>query len=488
MFALFPVNAWIIVPLLMISIVLASFVSSKKVKLVIVTLMTIFIVMELISIYFSGGFINYQFYVNLNINDIIEGLFIFKIQALLAIVAFFVLVFLLVKLSTYFQQKLHFIIRLAILIIALFSLNYHNGPIDKLVEIYRVIRAPKVAFNDALGALNLASYPVKEDIEATKGKNIIVLSLESFEQGFLDRPNITPNLNKLKHQYSFYPNIPMGMGSSWTTASMYTYMTGMPFLIGGVNTSPLSDISQTQLVSLGDVLHKADYQTRYIIGSPTFAGIGHIISLFGVDIISEKNYPGKYPTAPFGLYDKDTFDIAEHQVEELSKSDQPFALFISTISTHAPNGFYDQRMENVIDKQLDDMSFAAASLDYNLGQFIDYLEQKGLLANTVFYIFPDHLMMGSGTKTIATLSENPRFLYLLTNAQAADLGEYTAKEGNIYQLDLPRIILDGAQIKTNARFWTDSFSIGNGENRAAMIENNITNIATLNRSAGVIQP
>lgn len=480
MLALFPVNAWIVFPLLIISIILASFFNAKKVKLTIIILMTVFIVMELISIYFSGGFIDYQFYVNLNINDIIEGLFIFKLQALLTIVVFFVFVFLLFKLAGICQRKLNVMLRLMGLVIAVISLNYAHGPIDKLGEIYQVTQSPKIAFNDALQKFNLSDYPTKDQIQTVAGKNIIVISVESFEQGFFDLEQITPNLNKLRQKYAFYPNMPMSTGSSWTTASMYTYMTGMPFLIGGMNTTPLSDVTQTQLVSLGDVLHKANYQTKYIIGSPTFAGIGHIISMFGIDIICEKNYPGVYPPAPFGLYDKDTFDIAKKQVDELSQNDKPFALFISTISTHAPNGFYDERMETVINQHQDNMSFVASSLDYNLSQFIAYLEQKGILDNTVFYIFPDHLMMGSGTQTIANLSKNERRLYLLTNAAAADL-PYAVTD-IIYQVDMPRIILDGAQVKSNAKFLTDYLE--KGLNKKVFIEEHKSDIATINQSAG----
>lgn len=485
MLALFPVNAWIVFPLLVSSIILASFFTTQKVKLLITALMTLLIVMELISIYFSGGFINYQFYVNLNLNDIIEGLFIFKLQAILAIAVFFILVVVLIKLSTLCQKKVNFLIRLIVLVIAIASLNYTHGPVEKFIEIYHVVSAPKRDFQAALVDMNMQDYPDKTQITAQKGKNIVVISLESFEQGFLDFPALTPNLNQLRQKYSFYGDIPMGTGSSWTTASMHTYMTGLPLLVGGMNTTPLSDISETNIVSLGDVLHKADYQTRYIIGSPNFAGIGHIISLFGIDIISEKNYPGEYPEAPFGLYDKDTFDIAKKQIDELSADDRPFALFISTISTHAPNGFYDERMKGVIDNSLDNLPFTAASLDYNLGQFMTYLESKGILDNTVFYIFPDHLMMGSGTQTIADLSQKDRYLYLLTNAQAKDLGDYAAIEHNIYQLDLPRIILNGAEVKTNARFWTDSFYIEKASNRAAYVEQYLKQIATLNRSAGV---
>lgn len=479
----FPVNAWIVFPLVIITTMLASFVTAKKYKYIIVLMLTIFIVMEVISIYFSGGFIDYQFFVNLNINDIWEGLLIFKLQALLTVLLFWVFIFLLTKLAVICRRKINVQMRLMIFVIMILSLNYSHGPFDKLLELSRITGASKIDFQEALTQLNMRDYPLKNQVYATQGKNIIVISLESFEKGFLDFDQLTPNLNQLRQKYSFYGDIPMGKGSSWTTASMYTYMTGMPFLVGGINTKPFANYSQTQLVSLADVLHKANYQTRYVIGDPTFSGIGHIISMLGIDIVSESNYPGQYPQAPFGLYDKDTFDIAKRQVTELSKENQPFALFISTISTHAPSGFYDQRMEKVIDKQDDNMAFAAASLDYNIGQFIAYLEQQGILENTVFYIFPDHLMMGAGTPTIAKLSTKPRSLYVITNANKEDLGQYASLPNNIYQLDMPRIILDGAEIKSNARFWTDYLNEQKVTNRAEYVERVLTDIATLNCSA-----
>jgi len=91
----FPINVWIVMPLVIITLMLASLVKAKKAKLICIVIMTVFIVMEIISIYFSGGFIDYQFFVNLNINDIWEGLLIFKLQALLTVVVFFSFIFLL---------------------------------------------------------------------------------------------------------------------------------------------------------------------------------------------------------------------------------------------------------------------------------------------------------------------------------------------------------------------------------------------------------
>ena len=204
-----PLSTLIVLPLFIFTITLASFFKQKKWQLLTIILMTVIIVMELTSIYFSGGFIDYQFYVNLNVNDIIEGLFIFKLQALLVIVVFLGLVFILSKLASLFRNKCRLLWRLPLAAIAIASISYHNGPISRIYEIYQVTCAPKATFEQALQALNMSDYVAKSQINSQQGKNIIVLSLESFEQGFLDFADITPNLRQLKQQYTFFPNMPM---------------------------------------------------------------------------------------------------------------------------------------------------------------------------------------------------------------------------------------------------------------------------------------
>ncbi|WP_392566392.1 sulfatase-like hydrolase/transferase [Utexia brackfieldae] len=481
-FSQIPTAVISILPLLIIAPILASFIKYTKWQFVLIVIMTLFIVTELVSIYFSGGFIDYQFFVNLNLRDIIAGLAIFKLQAALAILCFLVIVFVLMLISKFLRCYGWYWLRLSLLVIGIICLVQKEGPFSRLYEIYQVTMAQQKVFNQAIESLNMQGYVTKPALEAQKGKNIIVISLESFERGFMDMPGITPNLSRLSQQYTYFPDMKMGPGSSWTTASMYTYMTGTPFLIGELNTSPLANTAKIQLVSLGDILNKAGYQTEYVMGSPNFAGMGHIISLFGIEVISEANYPGKYPAAPFGLYDHDIFEVAKTQLTKFRENDKPFALFISTVSTHAPNGFEDERMRSLISPKADNMSFVAASLDYNLGRFIQYLSDNHILDNTVFYIFPDHLMMGAGTPIIATLSAHERSLYFMSNASTQALKKET--QATLYQIDLPRLILNGAQVKTNATFLTDY--IPADIDKLEYIKTHKAAIAQLNHSAEVV--
>src|SRR5699024_8005001 len=142
-------------------------------------------------------------------------------------------------------------------------------------------------------------------------------------------------------------------------------------------------------------------------------------------------------------------------------------------------GFYDKRMEKVIPKQRNSMEFAVASLDYNLGNFIRYLEGAGVLKDTVFYIFPDHTMMGYGNEVISTLMAKKRKLYVITNAEQHALSK--TEHDTFYQIDLPRFILNGAGIKTNAQFLTDL--LPEKSDKIKFIEQHKKEIATLNAAA-----
>src|SRR5699024_932811 len=147
---------------------------------------------------FSGGAVDYQFYFNLNITDIIFGLGIFFWQTLLCIAVFTALLFFLVILSGWTRRKLSALAHIGIIVVSAGLFALLGGPTSRLYEIYQVVTAPKKPFNEALEALgfNYEQYPHAETLTAEKGKNIVVISLESLEQGFLTDafPGLMPNM------------------------------------------------------------------------------------------------------------------------------------------------------------------------------------------------------------------------------------------------------------------------------------------------------
>jgi glycerophosphoryl diester phosphodiesterase len=211
-------------------------------------------------------------------------------------------------------------------------------------------------------------------------------------------------------------------------------------------------------------------------GNTDHFGIKEILDLFQFDkIIDYKNVGKTGHESTFGIRDKDLFSLAKNEIIGLKSSNKRFALFISTTDTHFPGGIYDERMESVIPRKNSNLEFMVASLDYLIGDFISFLQKNMIMENTTIYLFPDHLKMGDPS-IFKDLGE--RGLYLITNS-----GMIKESNETIYQIDLPKIILNGSNIKHNLKFLTDYIP----KEKGAYINNNILTITEINTN-GILNP
>lgn len=203
-----------------------------------------------------------------------------------------------------------------------------------------------------------------------------------------------------------------------------------------------------------------------------------MLTAYGIETKSQKDFKNKYSSIPdFGLHDKDLFAEAKQIILDFKKKGKPYALFMSTVSTHFPDGVYDKRMESVISKQRSDLEFMVAAVDYLIADFIDFLKREGSFSNTAIFILPDHLLMGK-TAPVLRYFSNDRGLYLITNIKE-ELLSFKTKD-RLYQIDLPKLILEGAQVKHNAKFLTDFIK---DKNKLHYIEENKKNLFALNKAS-----
>jgi glycerophosphoryl diester phosphodiesterase len=208
----------------------------------------------------------------------------------------------------------------------------------------------------------------------------------------------------------------------------------------------------------------------YLIGNAKHSGIKEMLHALQIrNIIDKYNFQGE--TSRYGVRDKDLFERAKLEIRSKVTQDLPFALFLSTTDTHHPNGIYDSRMETIVSPKKSDLEFMISAVDYMVGDFINFLERENILSNTVVFVFPDHLKMGDPAIFKGT---GDRGLYLLTNSADKDLAIDTSEV--LYQIDLPRIILNGAGVKHNQKFLTDYISGDKNE----FIRNNLHEITVVN--------
>lgn len=464
------------------------FISSKikqnHWKLVFSVIAAFSLTLEIVAVYLTGKLIDYRFYNHININAISVHGIQFVTQFILVTVLFILISFLLyfgsIKIQRMALNKNIFFVPVILISIGFLSLS--DGIFNEGHIVYEIINAPEKDFDQALIDLGISpdKYVTPDKLTAKQGKNIVVLSIESVEQGFLGSHfgNITAYLNTLSKEWTFYNQMPPTPGGTWTAGSLYSHQAGMPAFFKGQGNDFFQGTSHVKLTGLGHILKEAGYNSAYLIGDAEFAGISDILSAYEIPVISQNNCIGKYPKTSF-FNDYDLFREAKLQISKFKHDDKPFALFISTTNTHFPDGIYDKRMEEFIVKgQKNDLEFSISAVDYLIKDFITYLKKENLYENTAIFIFPDHVLMGTSGPTIDKLNQYERQLYLLTNIDDFKLPKKTSD--TLYQIDLPRMIINGSQIKTNANFLTDLIET---DNVIDYLKKNRINVTTLNNAS-----
>ena len=432
---------------------------------------------EISSLIFSNALFDFKYYTHLNLTVIKNtGGFFYK-ETLVLIISIILSFFLGFKMLKWFSH--HVRKNRLISAVVLFALGgfmcMPKGIIKNIADISSIHFAKQKDFKDGLYQLNLGDYTLKEDITAKPGKNIIVILLESVEEAFLkdNLGHLTPNLRQLSEEMTYY-NMKPAEGSDYTIGAVYTYLTGFPHFFKNHGNEVFGESVSLKVSSISNALDKAGYQQEYLLGNADFAGTRKMLNLFDIEVKSEENYDPKYAIDYWGLHDKDLFELAQNELKALNQKNEPFAFFMSTISTHPPNGIFDQRMTDEVPPQKSMMEFMVASVDLHVKKLVDFLKAENMLENTALYIIPDHLLMGNSSRVFSDF-ESPRDLFVITNSEAPSFDP----SNSIYQIDVPKLILEGAGVENNMVFLADKIPLDKGK----FISNKKTYITQLNEAS-----
>lgn len=476
-----------IISLFLFSTIIVSYINNSTLRKIFTLLLSIFLILEVFSIYIGGSLIDYKFYLHANINDILIGKSQFLVQGLSSLVGLFAIycgiIYLAKKLVRVTFKKKKTLTLSALIFLSTIIMFIPNSIGRNIHDTYVILSAKDVGFDKALDNLGIEySKYVKPDVlKAKVGKNIIIISMESIEKGFLNDgfKNVTPNLQRLSKELTFFEDMPQGPASGWTSASLYTFMTGVPAMLPGNGNEVFQKTNDVKLTGLGHIFKKAKYNSKFIISEADFAGTRDLVKAYKINVSDKDDMITKYPKAPWGLYDYDLFEEGKKFISENKSKGKNFALIMSTISTHFPHGAVDKRMKGKLPEGLTNHEFAIATLDYLVGDLIKYLKNNKLYDNTAIYIFPDHKLMGSGSdQSIFDRLGSNRKLYMITNVDSSIFSISPKKQ--IYQIDLPKLIIEGAEINTNATFLTDFIK---KEDKLKFLKENTRNITELNKAS-----
>lgn len=241
--------------------------------------------------------------------------------------------------------------------------------------------------------------PNPEYTGVAKGKNVLIIHLESFQQFLIGYKwkgkEVTPNLNKIYHARdtisfdNFFNQVGQGKTSDaemMLENSLYGLQSGSAMSSYGTSNT---------FESAPAILHQqAGYTTAVMHGGEgSFWNRNNAYKSFGYQYFMPLSYyqnkPGYY--LGYGIKDKIFFDQSIKYIERLP---QPFYLKMITVTNHYP---YDLDKENQTisktdtkDETVDGYIQTAHYLDQAIGQFMSWMKKTGLDKNTLIMFYGDH--------------------------------------------------------------------------------------------------
>lgn len=243
-----------------------------------------------------------------------------------------------------------------------------------------------------------------------KGRNVIVIHLESFQQFLIDRKvngqEVTPFLNSLYHGKDTYAfdNFfhQVGQGKTSDAENMLETSTfGLPqgslfATLGSDNTFQGAPAILNQ---------RAGYTSAVFHGNvASFWNRNNVYKNLGYQYFFDASYydtSGDKATG-YGLKDKLLFKDSINYLQNLQ---QPFYTKFITVTNHFPYDLDDEDKDpnftttNTGDTTVDNYFVTAHYLDQSLQEFFNYLQKTGLDKHSVIMIYGDHYGISNSENT-----------------------------------------------------------------------------------------
>lgn len=269
--------------------------------------------------------------------------------------------------------------------------------------------------------------PNPETFGIAKGKNVIVLHLESFQQFLInmkvDGQEVTPFLNSIFQNQAtisfdnFFHEV--GQGKTSDAENMLETGTfGLPQ--GSLFTELGSDnVFQAAPAILGQ---KQGYTSAVFHGNvASFWNRDHAYKNLGYDNFFDRSYFDESDeTLGYGILDKDLFSESAQYLEHLQ---QPFYTKFLSVTNHTPYYTDDKNFDfpslNTGNSTVDNYVRTAHYLDQSLEQFFTYLKKSAIYQNSIFVIYGDHFgISNTDNKDLASaLGKDPDTWNEFDNAQ-----------------------------------------------------------------------
>ncbi|WP_150267252.1 LTA synthase family protein [Paenibacillus tepidiphilus] len=231
-----------------------------------------------------------------------------------------------------------------------------------------------------------------------KGKNLIVVQMESF-QNFLiglkiDGQEITPNINKLVKENTYFNNFYTNAGQGTTSDAEFVVNTS--FYVPKNEPATSSDYMNKAVPSLPRLMSNNGYYTAtFHTNSVEFWNRTALYKAIGFDTYYDQAFYGDDDHIAFGSSDEVLFKKTVPELARLDSRPQPFYAMVISMSAHHPFHLPEAKHKIQLPEEYDDTLlgnylYAQNYADYAMGQFLDQLKASGLWDDSVVVFYGDH--------------------------------------------------------------------------------------------------
>ena len=249
-----------------------------------------------------------------------------------------------------------------------------------------------------------------------EGKNVIVIHAESMMTNTIglkfNDQEVTPNLNKLSQEGMYFSNFYSQVSVGTSSDSELTYNTSLMPTKSGTAFVSYSDRKYIGIPSL--LKEKGYYTFSMHANNADFWNRRAMHNNLGYNkFYSKTDYEvEKENIIGLGLSDKEFFKQSVDKIEKINKEKEKWYGLLIMLTNHTPfsevekYGEFDVNMKEVVTKEdgtqeevvypymegtkLGNYFKSVHYADSALGEFINSLEEKNLLDNTVFILYGDH--------------------------------------------------------------------------------------------------
>ncbi|WP_425436710.1 LTA synthase family protein [Paenibacillus donghaensis] len=233
---------------------------------------------------------------------------------------------------------------------------------------------------------------------AGKGKNLIIIQLESFQSFLmglkLDGQEVTPNLNKLVQDSLYFSNFYQMVGQGNTSDAEFVVNTS--FYIPPRGAATMSYVDRV-LPSLPRLLHENGYETAtFHTNDVEFWNRSELYESLGWDHYYDHKFFGDEDVFFFGASDDVLYSKTAGKLQEMSTSGNPFYAQVISMSAHHPFTIPEEKYRMKLPERYEgtfvgDYIRSQNYADEAFGKFVEELKAKGIWDNSIIMVYGDHM-------------------------------------------------------------------------------------------------